>query len=90
MDLLCHTIKPYICTNCNQDTLFFYTKKGTLIDYKTLMVNGTTRKELIEELQYKNVKYLKCINCGKTFIMDWRKRFPIPLEDRNKLTEFGV
>ena len=33
---------------------------------------------------------LKCINCGKTFIMDWRQGYPIPLQDRETLRQFGV
>lgn len=90
MDLLCRIISPYICTECGQDTLFFYTKNSTLIDYKTLIMNGTTKQQLIKELENREVKYLKCINCGKIFIMDWRKGYPVPLNDREKLKEFGV
>ena len=40
MEIICKRLKPYICQKCGQEMLFFYTKNGTLIDYKTLFVKG--------------------------------------------------
>lgn len=82
--------KPYVCKKCNSEMLFFLTKRSSLIDYKTLFSNGTTKDELINKIENRNIKFIKCINCGNTFIIDWRTGWPLQLMDKNELDKFGV
>ena len=90
METLCTLIKPYKCPNCNKDTLFFYTSNNTLIDYKMLFCNEKMSSyEIKKFLEYKKVRFLKCIACNKLYIIDWRDGFPIPLTDKSCLTDFG-
>ena len=86
--IICRYITPYICDVCSQDTLFFITKNNVLIDYKSIINKGLNRYSLIKYLQDKNIKYIKCINCNKTYIIDWRTGYPKQLLD-GKLLPFN-
>lgn len=90
MNLMCKRITPYVCKQCNQETLFFSTKNNMLIDYKSLMKKGLNRYSLIKYLQDKNIKYIKCINCNKEYIIDWTDGYPTQLLDINIIKDFGI
>ena len=90
MELVCKKIEPYRCEACGQEMLFFYTDNGMLIDYKALFDKGDNLYDIRNYLQYKNVKYLKCVTCGKLYIIDWRESYPKPLYDTKCLSDFGV
>ena len=60
------------------------------IDYKTLFDNGYNLYDIKKYIQYKNVKYLKCITCNKLYIIDWRDGYPKPLYDTKCLSDFGI
>ena len=87
---VCKKIIPYKCDKCGQEMLFFYTDNGMLIDYKTLFDNGDNLYDIKKYIQYKNVKYLKCITCNKLYIIDWRDGYPKPLYDTKCLSDFGI
>ena len=90
MELVCKKIELYRCEACGQEMLFFYTDNGMLIDYKALLDKGYNLYDIRNYLQYKNVKYLKCVTCGKLYIIDWRDGYPKPLYDTKCLSDFGV
>lgn len=90
MEQLYHLIKPYKCPVCNQDMLFFTTKDGNLIDYKKFIHRADSLENMEDYIGRRNVKFIKCINCNRSFIIDWTNGWPIPLTDRNKLKEFGI
>ena len=88
---MCVKIDPYKCPICNQDMLFFITSNNVLIDYKGLMdrsVNGiySIRKYLGE----RHTKFIKCLACNKTSIIDWSDTYPVPLTNKEELKKFGV
>lgn len=92
---MCRLIKPYICPICNKETLFFTNKNGYLLDYRSMLVNNQgrikiTMNELINNLEQENVKYIKCINCNREFIIDWRKHWPTILNEYKQLNQFGI
>ena len=87
---ICKKIIPYKCEKCGEEMLFFYTDNGMLIDYKTLFESGYSLYDIKKYLQYKNVKYFKCITCNKLYIIDWRDGYPKPLYDTKCLSDFGV
>jgi transcription elongation factor Elf1 len=87
---MCKLHTPYVCKHCGEELLFFVTNRNTLIDYKNLFVNGKTSPEIYAELQNKNIRSMKCIVCGKYYLIDWSEHFPQQLLDRNSLSKFGV
>ena len=89
-NVMYNLITPYRCKLCNQDMLFFETRKNTLIDYKQFISSANTLSETIEKLGQRNIKYLKCIRCGRHFIIDWTNGWPEPLLDRSALKQFGI
>jgi len=82
-------LRPYRCTNCSQDMLFFVTKRGTLINYREL-AEKRTLNELKECLYKSNIVAMKCMVCSKTYTIDWRDKWPKPLVDEGELSRFGV
>ena len=90
MKEMCILRKPYCCKKCGQDTLYFITSNRMLISYSDLMKNASMLSDVKKRLYYRQVKYLKCLNCNKEFIIDWRRGYPIQLLDREALKEFGV
>lgn len=91
MKEMCSIITPYRCSKCGQDMLFFTTNGNILVDYKKLFVNNMmTMSEIKEYLAKKKVKYMKCIGCNTTYIIDWTNGYPYPLLDANVLNKFGV
>ena len=87
---VCRKIIPYKCDKCGQEMLFFYSDNGMLIDYKALFKKWYNLYDINKYLQYKNIKYFKCITCNKLYIIDWRDGYPKPLYDTECLTDFGV
>lgn len=87
--LLCTVINPYCCPNCGQNMLFFATDKGMLIDYKMMFNKQYTKYDIINHLSNKKIRYMKCIACGKTYILDWRNGYPYPLTDVEVIKQFG-
>ena len=81
--------QPYKCECCGQEMLFFFTKRNTLIDYKAIFRRFTTSNELRDYLQNKDIIKFKCVSCGKEFIIDLRRGYPIPLYDNSILQQFG-
>lgn len=87
---MCRSITPYVCNECGNDTLFFITKNGILIDYKTMMERGMSLTQIKQFLYEKNIKYIKCISCNRQYIIDWRNGYPVNLIDRQALLDFGL
>ena len=83
-------ITPYKCKYCDQDMLFFLTKKNTVIDYRAYLKNANTLSETIEDLSKRKIRYIKCICCGNVSIIDWSNGWPEQLTDVEKLKAFGV
>lgn len=90
MEQMYHVITPYRCKLCNQDMLFFVTKNNKLIDYKWFLNNGYTLSETKEELGKRKIKFIKCIYCGKTHIIDWTHGWPEQVTDYNVFKNFGL
>lgn len=89
MKNMCNRITPYRCPKCGNDLLFFETKFNKIIDYKGLMDKSFILPEIKEYLGTKGVKYIRCISCKESFIIDWSNGYPVPLIDKNKLKSFG-
>ncbi len=87
---LYHLITPYKCPQCHQDMLFFTTKNDRIIDYKKFIDSGKSLDETKEYLAINNIRFLKCIYCDRSYIIDWTNRWPVPLIDVKKLKAFGV
>lgn len=87
---MCDIITPYKCSKCGQEMLFFITNSGLLLDYKKLFYSGLSAQEIKNFVANNKVKYIKCIGCNNTFIIDWRKKYPMQLLDKNLLKEFGI
>lgn len=90
MKKVCKLIEPYKCKICNQDTLFFVTKTNMLIDYKYLITHKLNKYGIVNYLKDKNVKFIKCINCNRLFIIDWYDSYPAQLLDKSKLKRFNI
>ncbi len=87
---MCKLHTPYVCKDCGNELLFFTTERNSLIDYKGLFVGGTTSPELYKILENRKVRFMKCIVCGKYYLIDWSNHFPQQLMDRKCLDNFGV
>ena len=90
MNTLYHLITPYRCPKCGQDMLFFTTKDGRIIDYKKFLDSAKSLDELKDYLERRNIKFIKCLGCDKSYITDWTNGWPEPLTDIIKLKRFGV
>lgn len=86
---LCERIAPYKCPSCNGDMTFFTTKRGIMIDYKKLIMDGYNKETLRKFLERQGIKYFKCMECNRTFVIDWRDSYPTGLTDKSKLEMFG-
>ena len=87
---MCRIVYPYTCPICGNDMLFFTrTRINTVIDYKQILHNKPNNDELKEYLSDKNVEYLKCMVCKKSFIIDWSNGLARPLKYKNILKRFG-
>lgn len=87
---MCSYVTPYRCSKCGEDVLFFVTSDNHLIDYKVMLDRGYSIYQLKEYLAERRVKFIKCLSCGQSFIIDWSNGFPVQLLDKNILKEFGV
>lgn len=88
---VCKKIIPYKCAKCGQEMLFFYTDNGLLIDYKVLFEKEKYNLfDIKKYIQYKRIKYLKCITCNQLYIIDWTGGYPKPLYDTKCLSDFGI
>lgn len=90
MKLLYKLLTPYRCKICGEDMLFFQTARNTLIDYKPFLDNALSIYDLRDFLESKHVKYLRCLHCNKSFIIDWSEGWPQQLIDPSKLKDFGI
>jgi hypothetical protein len=86
---MCTLRKVYNCKVCG-NSLFFVTKNRMLISYADIMRNGNTLYNLKERLNYRGITSIKCMNCNKEFVIDWRHGFPEQLIDTTVLKDFGV
>ena len=86
--LLYHRITPYRCKICNQDTLFFETAYGTVIDYKNFLNCAISREDMISKIERKEIRFLKCIQCQRSFLIDWTNGWPEQLLDASALKKF--
>ena len=87
---LCRVIKPYTCTSCGNDLLFFSKPNSAImIDYKELLTIYDNKQDIIEYLSNRDVKVLKCLACKKMYIIDWSGRLPRPLIYKDDLKKFG-
>lgn len=89
-NLLYRRINPYKCKVCGQEMLFFETKHKTLIDYKPFLDNAFTLSEMKHAIETRKIKYIRCICCGRSFIIDWTNGWPEQLTDREALKKFGL
>lgn len=88
---MCKKVTPFKCKKCGQDMLFFITENNTLIDYKGLMSNINNGIYGIKHyLENKSVRFIKCLVCNNTYIIDWTHGYPIQLLDKDILNKFGV
>lgn len=86
---MCIIMHPYTCPGCGSNMLFFtINRSNTIIDYKQIM-HDKNEDELKEYLADKNVEYLKCVMCKKSFIIDWTSGYARPLKYKNTLKRFG-
>lgn len=86
---MCIILYPYTCPACGNDMLFFTREKSNMvIDYKNLM-QTKDNKDIIDYLSSKNINYLKCIACKRTYIIDWSHGYARPLLNRDALKQFG-
>lgn len=83
MNLMCHVIDNYKCTVCNQDTLFFMTKYGSMIDYYALIKRGMSLEQIENLLREKNVTKIKCMNCNREYYMDFREKYPKNIDTKD-------
>lgn len=88
--IMYNLIKPYRCKVCGQDMLFFENKKQMLIDYKGFLDDDFTLSEMKRNIENRGVRYLRCIQCGRSFIIDWSHGWPEQLMDMNAIRRFGV
>lgn len=74
--------EPYKCIKCGQELVFLKNRNGMLIDYKRLIYkNANTAIEVKNYLKDKHITGMKCLNCQKTFIIDWTHGLPQQLDD---------
>lgn len=88
---MCRVITPYRCKECGQDMVFFLTTNNILLDYKAMIIDK--RKSLYElnnHLESQSIRFMKCLSCNKTYIIDWTKGYPEQLVDKSVLNKFGV
>lgn len=89
MKEMCIIHKPYICKNCGDEMLFFVTgNPNYIIDYKNLFYREQTCKKIYDVVSRNNVSYIKCLACGKKFIIDWSNKFPEQLVNRESIQKF--
>lgn len=91
MKEMCRIITPYRCKECGQDMVFFLTNNNTLLDYKGLIVDqANSLYDLRRYLESKSIRFMKCLACNKTYIIDWTNEYPVQLTDKSVLNKFGV
>lgn len=91
MKEMCKKLTPYKCKQCGQDMLFFTTKSNMLIDYKGLFDRSVYGLEDITKyLENRHIRFIKCIVCNKTYVIDWTNGYPVPLLDKEEIKKFGV
>lgn len=88
--LLYKRINPYRCKICGQEMLFFETKYNKLIDYKRFLDNANALDEMKQKIEKRGIKYIRCICCGKSFIIDWSNGWPEQLTDKEVMKNFGL
>lgn len=83
-------IKPYQCKVCGKELLMFQTRGNRLMDYKIFLAQARSREEMISILRSHHIKFLRCISCEKSYLIDWTTGWPTQLLDFSKLSSFGV
>jgi hypothetical protein len=91
MNEMCKYRRPYTCKECGQEMLFFPTKNNTIIDYKRLLLkNCNTLRDVKHALESGGVKRIKCVVCGKYYIMDWTNGLPEQFIDPEVCANLGI
>lgn len=90
MEEMCTYITPYKCKICGGELLFFETDRHTLIDYKYLFMRSDSKDTLINRLRNKHIKFIKCLQCNRSYIIDWTNGYPQQLMNKKALTKFGI
>ena len=85
-----HLIPSFRCKRCGQEMLFFTTSSGNMIDYKEFINHMSSLQHLINALTWRKVRFLKCLCCNQSYIIDWSKGWPEQLTDITKLQKFGI
>lgn len=86
---MCRIMHPYTCPVCGNDMLFFTRAKNNMvIDYKNIF-QTKDKETMLNYLADKNVEYLKCMVCGKIYIIDWTHNYARPLLYKDALKQFG-
>lgn len=87
---MCRIMHPYTCPSCGNDMLFFTrARNNMIIDYKNLLKTRNDNDDIKDYLSKKDVEYLKCITCKKTYIIDWTSGYARPLFYKDTLKQFG-
>lgn len=90
MRLLYELLRPYKCQVCGKELLMFQTDNNRLMDYKIFIDQAYSVNDLRKTLRNHHVKYLKCISCDRSYLIDWSKGWPTQMLDKTPLMEFGV
>ena len=91
MKEMCRIITPYRCKECGQDMVFFLTNNNILLDYKGLIIDQSkSLQELKQYLEPRSVRFMKCLSCNKTYIINWTTGFRVQLTNKSVLNKFGV
>lgn len=67
------------CPSCDSDSIELYNADNHPIDYNKLLRFYNKGYDISNILNSVELSYFKCKNCGKKYIIDWRKdHFPKP------------
>lgn len=87
MKEMCKLLIPYKCKICNS-LLYFLDCNNMLIDYNNLYSKFNYSADLKDYISKRRVKYIKCINCNKEFIIDFSNTWPEQLMNKFLLDKF--
>lgn len=73
---------PTFCNFCNSNTIDIFNQYNSAINYFDIIKNSCNKADIISQLNNrKYLAYMKCIRCGRVYIIDWEQDIPRPLYD---------